>query len=399
MSTQSEIMSALRQIAAERKIDVEIILDVVKEGIKNSFKEFYEADEISVELDPEAGSIAVYARKEVVKKVEEPIYEISISDATEIDDSIKVGEEVMVEITTEGDFGRIAAQGARQAILQNLREIEKTSAIEALQDKIGGIETVTIQRITRDGDVLCEINRAKAVMPKDERVPTEFYKLGSRVKVLLKSIEEDQRGKYILISRADKGFLHELFRIEVPEIDSGTVEIVSIAREAGSRSKVAVKSNSDGIDPIGSCIGQRGVRINAIMNELKMGNYEEKVDVILFEEDTEIYLANAIRPAEAIEVDLNDEIHEATIKVDADQHSLAIGAGGQNVRLANVLTGWDINIISEGGEEEESSDSEPTSEEVNENESSQDAEASETEETAEQGEAEAADEETTEEKE
>lgn len=352
MADPMDIMSAIRQIAAERKIDLDEILDAIKEALKAGFKKEYdlsENDPLEVEMDPEKGHIAVYVKKTVVKKVEDEKLEISLKEAQEIDSDSEEGDIVLVDITPEGDFGRIAAGTARQIILQKLRESEKESAISEIKDKVGGIEAVTIQKITREGDVICEINRARAVMPKDERVPTEYYQLGSRVKVLLKSLEEDQRGKYILISRADPDFLRELFRLEVPEIDSGTVEIVSIARDAGSRSKVAVRSNSDGIDPIGSCVGQKGVRINAIMNELKLGNYEEKVDIILWDEDTATYLMNAIRPAEAINVEIQDEdTKTAVITVPGDQHSLAIGREGQNARLASRLTGWRIDIESDG---------------------------------------------------
>jgi N utilization substance protein A len=369
MADATDIMSAIRQIAAERKIDADEILDAIKEALKAGFKREYDLttdeDPLEVEMDPEGGHIAVYVKKQVVKKVEDDKLEISLEDAKEIDDSTEVGDIVMVDITPEGDFGRIAAGTARQIILQKLRESEKEAAIDEIKDKIGGIEQVTIQKITREGEVICEINRARAVMPKDERVPTEFYQLGSRVKVLLKSLEEDSRGKYILISRADPEFLKELFRIEVPEIDSGTVEIVSIARDAGSRSKVAVTSNSDGIDPIGSCVGQKGTRINAIMNELKLGNYEEKVDIILWDEDITTYLMNAIRPAEALEVEIKSEgDKQAVITVPADQHSLAIGKEGQNARLASRLTGWNIDIESDGElpveESEESDETEAT---------------------------------------
>ncbi len=352
MADPTDIMSAIRQIAAERKIDADEILNAIKEALKAGFKreyDFSEGDPLEVDMDPEKGHIAVYVKKTVVKKVVDDKLEISLEDAKEIDNTAEVDDIILVDITPEGDFGRIAAQTARQIILQKLRESEKEAAIEEIKDKIGGIESVTIQKITREGEVMCEINRARAVMPKDERVPTEFYQLGSRVKVLLKSIEEDTRGKYILISRSDPDFLRELFRLEVPEIDSGTVEIVAIARDAGSRSKVAVKSNSDGIDPIGSCVGQKGVRINAIMNELKLGNYEEKVDIILWDDDISTFLMNAIRPAEAIDVKIvNEKGQEAVITVPGDQHSLAIGKEGQNARLASRLTGWKIDIESDG---------------------------------------------------
>ncbi len=370
MADATDILSAIRQIAAERKIDADEILEAVKEALKAGFKREYdlsENDPLEVEFDAEKGHIAVYVKKTVVKKVEDEKLEISLEDAQEIDSTAELEDIILVDITPEGDFGRIAAGTARQIILQKLRESEKESAINEIKDKVGGIEQVTIQKITREGEVICEINRARAVMPKDERVPTEFYQLGSRVKVLLKSLEEDTRGKFILISRADPEFLKELFRLEVPEIDSGTVEIVSIARDAGSRSKVAVKSNSEGIDPIGSCVGQKGVRINAIMNELKLGNYEEKVDIILWDEDPSTFLMNAIRPAEAIDVEIKSKgDKQAVITVPGDQHSLAIGKEGQNARLASRLTGWNIDIESDGEmPAEESDDGESNDEEVN----------------------------------
>lgn len=384
MAEQQEIMSAIRQIAAERKIDVEEILTAIKDAIKMGYRAEYDVSEdsdiLDVEMDAENGSIVVYAKKEVVEKVENPKLEISASEAKNLDKDIKTGDSVLVDITTEGDFGRIAAQTARQVIVQKLRESEKESAINEIKDKVGGIESVTIQRILGEGDILCEINRARAIMPKEERVVTEFYQLGSRVKVLLKSIEEDSRGKFILVSRADNDFLRELFKIEVPEIDSGTVEIVAIARDAGSRSKVAVKSNSDGVDPIGSCVGQKGVRINAIMNELKLGRIEEKVDIILWEEDIETFLLNAIRPAEGLEVTILDEKNKhARITVPAAQHSLAIGREGQNAKLASELTGWKIDIESDGSEEE-ATEQEATSEDTEETTEEVDAEAQDSEE-------------------
>lgn len=356
MSEPIDILSAIRQIAAERKIDADEIINAIKDALKTGFKREYnldqESDVLQVEFDPEKGYIAVYAMKTVVKGDAKGNLEISEKEAKEIDKSLKVGDSVLVDVTPEGDFGRIAAQTARQVILQKLRESEKEAAIKEIEDKIGGIEDVTIQKITGEGEIICEINRARAVMPLEDRVPTEFYQLGSRVKVLLKEIKEDERGKYVHISRSDNEFLKELFRIEVPEIDSGTVEIVAIARDPGSRSKVAVRSNSDGVDPIGSCIGQKGVRINAISNELKLGKIEEKVDIVLWDEDQQRFVMNALSPAMVQSVTLDKKNNKALVKVAADQHSLAIGRGGQNAELAAKLTGWSIDIVSDQPVEE-----------------------------------------------
>lgn len=348
---QTDIMSAIRQIAAERKIDVEDIVEAIKQGIKLSYREEYQydnRDSLEVELDPERGHIAVYLKKEVVKMVDEPNTQISLTDAKKSNPKAKLGDQVRVDITLQGDFGRIAAQAARQVILQKLREAEKEAVIRQFTDKEGTIITVTVQRILPEGDVLCEVNKAKALMPKVERIPNEFYKIGGHVKVLLKKIDEDAKGKYMVISRADPDFLKELFRMEVPEIESGSVEIVAIAREAGARSKVAVRSNAAGVDPIGSCVGQKGVRINAISNELKSGDHEEKVDIILWDDNIETFLMNAIRPADSLKVEIKDKkLKEATIVVPDDQLSLAIGKDGQNARLANKLTGWQIDIKGE----------------------------------------------------
>lgn len=353
---QTDILSAIRQIAAERKIDAEDIIEAIKEGIKISYKEeagmAEDDDSLDVQIDPEKGQIQVFMTKTIVDDEAMDETEILLADAKKIDPKAKVDGEVVVDITADGDFGRIAAQSARQVILQKLRESEKEAVLRQFTDKVGTIISVVVQRILPDGNVLCEVNKARAVMPKNDRIPSEFYKLGSSIKVLLKGIEEDTRGKYMNVSRADNNFLKELFRLEVPEIESGSVEIMSIAREPGSRSKVAVRSNAAGVDPIGSCVGQKGVRINAVSNELRSGDHEEKIDIILWDEDIERFLMNSIRPAESIRIILDDKDEQvATIVVPDEQYSLAIGKEGQNARLANKLTGWRIDINSESGKE------------------------------------------------
>ena len=370
---QTDIMSAIRQIAAERKIDVNDILEAIKSAIKYSFEDEneYEKENLEVEIDPELGHIAVFAIKTVMKDVKDETLEISLEDAKSYNKKVKLGDTVKVDITPKGDFGRIAAQAARQIMIQKLREAEKDAVIRQFKDRVGEIISVVIQRVTPEGDVICELNKARAVMPKSERVMTEFYKLGNTVKVLLKEIKEDEKGsKVIEVSRSDPGFLRELFALEVPEIESGTVEIVSIAREAGSRSKVAVKSLADGIDPIGACVGQKGVRINAITNELKSGPVEEKIDIILWDDNIETYLMNSIRPSDSIRVEIKDRKEKhAVIIVPEDQYSLAIGREGQNARLANKLTGWRIDIESNTGFEKNEGErvtKESTKEEVKE---------------------------------
>lgn len=348
---QTDIMTAIRQIAAERKLDVNDILDAIKSAIKYSFENEneYDKESLEVEIDPAAGQISVFTNKVVVDEVIDETIEIELSDAKKLDKKVKIGEKVMVDITPKGDFGRIAAQTARQIMVQKLREAEKESVIKQFKDKVGSIVSVIVQRVTPDGEVFCELNKVRAVMPKSERVMTEFYRLGSNLKVLLKEInEEDPENKTIVISRSDPMFLTELFALEVPEIESGTVEIVSVAREAGSRSKVAVRSTSEGVDPIGACVGQKGVRINAITNELKSGLIEEKIDIILWDEDVERFLMNSIRPAEAIKIQIvNKEEKVAVLTVPDSQFSLAIGKEGLNSKLASKLTGWKLDIVSD----------------------------------------------------
>jgi len=366
MASQTDFMAAVNQIAAERNIDPNEVVDAIKTAIKTGFRRDYPEEEgsaLEVEIDPAVGAISVYADKKVVDEVTDPATQISLAEAQEIEPKLREGDHVQVDITPSGDFGRVAAQAARQVILQKIRESEKESVMEEFKDKIGEIDYGVVQRM--DGDnVIFEIRRAIAVMPSEDRVPNEFYRSGSRLKVLLKEIAVTPRGKQLLVSRAAPDFLRGLFALEVPEIVSGSVEIKTIAREAGSRSKVAVTSTVEGVDPIGSCVGQKGVRINAIMNELKFGAQEEKIDIISWDEDDKTFISNALSPAQVIEVEITDaEERIAKVVVPDDQLSLAIGKEGQNVRLAAKLTSWKIDIEGEtikvedlGGRRKESED-------------------------------------------
>jgi N utilization substance protein A len=345
---QTDFIAAVKQIAAERNIQLEDILEGIKQAIRVGFKKDYPDDlgaALQVDIDAENGSIAVYADKKVVSDVTNPPTQITLADAHKIEPKLKVGDHVLVEITHTGDFGRVAAQAARQVILQKIKESERESIIQQFTDKMGTVDSAIVQRVDKEGNVICEIYRATAIMPAHEKIPTEFYRSGSRIKVLLKKIHQDAKGKTLIVSRADPDFLRALFEMEVPEIASGTVEIVDIAREAGSRSKVSVRSNTDGVDPIGSCVGQRGARINAITNELKTTKGEEKIDIIPWDENISTYIGNAIRPAQALDVKIiNKDEKQALIIVEDEAWSLAIGREGQNVRLASKLTGWKLDI-------------------------------------------------------
>lgn len=342
MSMTSEFITAINQISAERGIDKEEIFKALEDAILVAYKkekyglDMPEEDELShwsVELNRESGEFQLIATKEVVKKVKDLEKEISLSEAEMISPNIEVGDSIQIEMP-EGDFGRIAAQTAKQVILQKIRESEKEAVISEYSDKVGDIFTALMQRM-QGGQVIFEIGKATAYMPQEEQISNEFYRLGDRYKVLLKDIVDSQ----MVVSRSDPDFLIGLFKLEVPEIESGVLEVKAIAREAGSRSKMAVVSHQDGVDPIGSCVGQRGIRIANVMNELG----EEKIDIIEWDEDPEKFVANSLSPAKIDDVRVTEDT--ATVTVPNDQLSLAIGREGQNVRLAWKLTGFKIDIV------------------------------------------------------
>lgn len=352
MAIISEFVAAINQIAAERGIEKEEIFKALESAILVAYKrEKYsnaekvenEEDEdlggnLSVELDRETGEFKLIATKEVVKKVKDQEKEISISEAEMISSTVEEGDSIQIEMPSE-EFGRIAAQTAKQVILQKIRESEKEAVISEYSDKVGEVFSALMQRMQR-GQVVLEIGKATAYMPVEEQIPNEFYRLGYRYKVLLKDIIDSQ----MVVSRADPNFLIELFKLEVPEIESGVLEVKAIAREAGSRSKMAVHSTQEGVDPIGSCVGQRGIRIANVMNELG----EEKIDIIEWDEEPETFVSNALSPAKIDDVQIEGET--ATVTVADDQLSLAIGRDGQNVRLAWKLTGFKIDIVGSSGE-------------------------------------------------
>jgi len=361
MAMTSEFVAAINQIAAERGIDKEDIFKALEAAILVAYKKEKFADmnfdeeqeneigkNLSVELDRETGDFKLIATKEVVKKVLDDNTQISASDAEMISPNVEVGDSIQLEMPV-GDFGRIAAQTAKQVILQKMRESEKEAILSEFSGKVGEVFSALMQRMQR-GQVVFEIGKATAIMPQEEQIANEFYRLGERYKVLLKSIDDSE----VIVSRADPKFLEELFKLEVPEIESGVVEIKAIAREAGSRSKIAVVSHQDGVDPIGSCVGQRGIRIANVMNEVG----EEKIDIIEWDEEFSRFVANALSPAKILSVKIDGDT--ATVTVDDDQLSLAIGRDGQNARLACKLTGYKIDIVGNGSKKEEEKPAEET---------------------------------------
>lgn len=339
MAMVSEFVAAVNQICAERGIDQEEVFKALESAVLSAYKKEFNKEQLenlNIELNRNTGEFKLVAMKTVAKKVNDADTEISLKEAQALNKKIKEGDTVEIELPGV-DFGRIAAQTAKQVILQKINESERQAILDEYEGKVGQVFTALMQRMQR-GQVVFEIGKATAFMPTTEQIPNEFYKIGERYKVLLKGIEDTTSGKVLIVSRADPAFLVELFKQEVPELDSGVVEVKDCAREAGSRSKMAVFSNQEGIDPIGSCVGQRGIRIANVMSDLG----EEKIDIIEWNEDYEQYIANSLSPAKVESVKIKDDI--AYVKVADDQLSLAIGREGQNVRLAFKLTGIKIDI-------------------------------------------------------
>jgi len=318
IKARTEFARALNQICAERGIELKAVLDSIKIAILAAYKKDFgleEEFEYFVDLDPETGATKILGHPQ---------------------DKPKEKKEI-----TPPDFGRIAAQTARQVILQKIREAEKAAIINEYKKRIGTLVNVRILRF--DGpNIICDIGRDQGLMPLSEQVKNDDYRLNQRLTVYILDIQETKKGEQVIVSRSHKGLVESLFRREVPEVASGAAEIKVIAREAGNRSKVAVFSDKDGVDPVGSCVGQKGVRVQAVINELN----GEKIDIIQWNEDPAKFIAAALSPAENIKVQLNEKKKVALVTISEDQLSLAIGKDGQNVRLAAKLTGWKIDIKS-----------------------------------------------------
>lgn len=345
-----EFVEAMQQVALERGVSVEELLSAFEDALKKAYllrekklsKEQIEEGKgpwVEVYLDPQTGQIEMVEVKRVVEKVEDPDKEIALSEALKYDPEVQVGEEMEFPIDPQ-EFSRIAIQNLRQVLTQRLKEAERNRIYNEYKDKEGQVLTGQVTRVDNKGNVFVELGRGEAYLPKSEQIPTEKYHPGQRIKVYLKKVDKSAKGPSLLVSRAHEKLLEYLLKQEVPEIAEGIVEIKAIAREPGRRSKVAVMSHNPNVDPIGACIGHKGQRIQAVSAELG----REKVDIIQWAKDPREFIRNALSPAQvgSIEVDLDRK--KAKVKVSKDQHSLAIGTGGQNVRLASKLTGFDIEF-------------------------------------------------------
>src|SRR5215203_2449656 len=338
---KSDFYTAIAQIAAERGIPREAVLSSVEHALKTVYKKMANTEEeVEVEIDPNAGQMRVFVLKRIVDEIEDPLNDMVRAEAVAYAPGAQVGEIIMIERTPD-NFGRIAAQTAKQVVLQRIRDFERDTVYDEFADRQGEVINGIVQRADSRA-VIVELNKAEAVMPAREQVPTERYRPGQRIKVFLLEVNKDPKGPQLIVSRSHPNLIKRLFEVEVPEIYSGAVEIMEVAREPGLRSKVAVAARQEKVDPVGSCVGVRGVRIQNIVNEL----YGEKIDVIEWSPDTASFIANALSPAKPTNVSLDDSGDQrvATVIVPSDQMSLAIGKEGQNARLAYKLTGWRIDI-------------------------------------------------------
>lgn len=401
MAKEPELIQAIRFICEEKGLTMEMVVSTIEAALAAAYrKDFGEPNQnIHVVLNQETGEYEVYDTKTVVQDFTEdeieaqreqlrvlreeiqsareagteapespeesgkifynPKLHLMLTEAKEVKKGAKVEEVIETQLEVPSEFGRMAAQTAKQVITQKLREAERSSIFEDFKDKEGEIIIGIVQR--KEGrNMLVDLGKATGIMPYEEQVPSERYSAGQRIKVYIVGVEMGPKGPQIRLSRSHENIVRQLFTLEIPEIANESIEIMAIAREAGSRSKVSVQALEDGIDPIGSCVGQRGTRVQTIINELG----GEKVDIIEWDEDPTVYIANALAPAKVLSIDLNSDEHEATVNVASDQLSLAIGRSGQNVRLASKLTNWTINI--EGAADPEAEASEETEEVVEE---------------------------------
>src|SRR4051794_9613901 len=335
----AEFIAMLDYLERERGIKREILLEAVSNALLSASKKSVSASrELRIDINPKTGEIRALAKLLVVDEVTNPADEISVTKAQRIDPNAAVGGEVEIEVTPK-NFGRIAAQTAKQAMMQRIRQVEKEMIYEEFKDRAGEIVSGTVRRFDRSGGILA-LGKFEAIMPQRERVVVEDYNVGDRLRAYVVAVDNGIRGPEIIVSRSHPNFVRRLFELEVSEIADGTVEIRGIAREAGYRTKIAVSSANDKVDPVGACVGMRGSRVKNIVRELN----NEKVDIIRWSSDPKDYILEALKPAKVKNITFDLEKKAVQISVDEDQLSLAIGKKGQNARLTSRLTGWEINI-------------------------------------------------------
>ena len=362
-----ELIVALEDLEKEKGIKKEYLLESIETALVTAYKKNFESQEnVNVVMDRKTGATSVYSVKEVCEVVENPINQIGLKEAKKINKGVQIGDSVEVEIVPK-NFGRIAAQTAKQVIVQKIREAEREILYSEYSDKIGEIVSGPIQKADR-GIVVMDLGKLEGVMPVKEQIPTENYNVNDKIKAYVVDVEKGEKGApQVIVSRSHVDFVRKLLEFEIPEIYEGIIEIKSVSRDPGKRCKVAVYSQDPNIDPVGSCVGQRGIRIQNVINELN----GEKIDVIEWDEDISIFIASALLPAQIMAVDIKEDERFAQVIVPDDQLSLAIGKAGQNAKLAAKLTNWKIDIKSESQFREflmqQSSEEDENSEEDEEN--------------------------------
>ncbi|MGB9859703.1 MAG: transcription termination factor NusA [Moorellaceae bacterium] len=338
----TEFMYALKELEREKGLKMAVLLEAIEAALVSAYKKnFGSAQNVRIHIQPETGEIKVFAQKKVVEKVIDPRMEISLQEARNINSNYELGDIVEKEITPK-EFGRIAAQTAKQVVIQRIREAERNLIYEEFITLENDIVTGVVRR--QEGkNWIIDLGRVEAIMSPAEQIATESYAPGQRLKVYVLEVKKTTKGPQILVSRTHPGLLRRLFELEVPEIHDGIVEIKGVAREAGTRSKIAVHSREEKVDPVGACVGPKGIRVQSIVNELR----GEKIDIIKWSDDPAVFVANSLSPARVLDVEVDYENKIGRVIVPDNQLSLAIGKEGQNARLAAKLTGWKIDIKSE----------------------------------------------------
>jgi len=342
-----ELLQIADAVAREKGIEVEIVLSAMADAIQKAAKARYGAEnDIRVDINPKTGETRLLRAVQVVELVENDDTEISLAIAQRENPEAQIGDEIIDELPPV-EFGRIATQAAKQVIVQRVREAEREQQYEEFKDRVGEIINGVVKRVEY-GNVVLDLGRGEAVVRRDNLIPREVFRPGDRIRAYIRDVRREQRGPQIILSRTDPAFMAKLFMQEVPEVYDGVIEIRSVARDPGSRAKIGVISNDPGIDPVGACVGMRGSRVQAVVNELQ----GEKVDIIPWSPDAAAFIVNALAPAEVSKVVLDEDVQRIEVVVPDEQLSLAIGRRGQNVRLASQLTGWDIDIMTEAQESE-----------------------------------------------
>ncbi len=342
-----QLAVAIQAIAEEKNLPEDTVKDVVEQALAAAYRRDYgdREQEVRVNMNLNTGEVTAYIQKEVVNKVEDPDTQVAAIDARKLDKFVKVGDFIESEQVVTS-FGRVAAQTAKQVILQRLREAEREVVLTEYEDKIGTVVNAMVSRV--EGNIVrLELGKAQGIMPRSEQIQGERYYPSQRVKVFLKDVERGPRGPQLVVSRGNKEFMELLFRSEVPEMDAGAVEIKGIAREAGVRSKIAVASNVQGVDPVGTFVGGHGTRVNAVVSEV---GEQEKIDIVVWTDEPQQYIMQALSPTKVNRVSIDEAAKRAKVFVPEDQLSIAIGRGGQNVRLASKLTGYELDIEAEQAE-------------------------------------------------